>query len=74
MQTVYLFFFFFFLKKTLDWLNKYLPDLRNPGKKCLVQCEHSITFPLIHSEWSTLEKEMGDGLQKTGHYMDRYMK
>ncbi|EDO33945.1 predicted protein [Nematostella vectensis] len=23
------------------------------------------------SEWSTLEKEMGDGLQKAGHYMDR---
>ena len=26
---------------------------------------------LIYSEWSSLEKEMGDGLQKSGHYMDR---
>ena len=24
------------------------------------------------SEWSSLEKEMGDGLQKSGHYMDRW--
>ena len=28
---------------------------------------------MSHSDWSTLEKEMGDGLQKSGHYMDRYM-
>ena len=27
----------------------------------------------LYSEWSTLEEEMGDGLQKTGHYMDRYI-
>lgn len=25
----------------------------------------------VFSEWSSLEKEMGDGLQKSGHYMDR---
>lgn len=26
---------------------------------------------VLYSEWSSLEKEMGDGLQKSGHYMDR---
>ena len=28
-------------------------------------------LPIINSEWSSLEKEMGDDLQKSGHYMDR---
>ena len=27
---------------------------------------------LFYSEWSSLENEMGDGLQKSGHYMDRW--
>ncbi|XP_020616402.1 sorting nexin-4-like [Orbicella faveolata] len=29
------------------------------------------TYGKVFSEWSSLEKEMGDGLQKSGHYMDR---
>ena len=28
-------------------------------------------FHVVCSEWSSLENEMGDGLQKSGHYMDR---
>lgn len=30
------------------------------------------TYGKIFSEWSSLEKEMGDDLQKSGHYMDRF--
>ncbi|XP_068670146.1 sorting nexin-4-like [Montipora foliosa] len=33
--------------------------------------KHHASYGKIFSEWSTLEEEMGDGLQKTGHYMDR---
>ncbi|XP_074623142.1 sorting nexin-4-like [Acropora palmata] len=33
--------------------------------------KHHALYGKIFSEWSTLEKEMGDRLQKTGHYMDR---
>lgn len=32
---------------------------------------HIEMYNVIYSEWSSLEKEMGDGLQKSGHYMDR---
>ncbi|KAL9968392.1 hypothetical protein ACROYT_G026762 [Oculina patagonica] len=30
------------------------------------------TYGKVFSEWSSLENEMGDGLQKSGHYMDRF--
>lgn len=33
--------------------------------------KHHATYGKVFSDWSTLEKEMGDGLQKSGHYMDR---
>jgi len=33
--------------------------------------KHHATYGKVFSEWSSLEKEMGDGLQTSGHYMDR---
>ncbi|KAI2660805.1 Sorting nexin-4 [Labeo rohita] len=35
----------------------------------VVQCE---SLFVLDSEWSAIEKEMGDGLQSAGHHMDAY--
>lgn len=41
----------------------------------LVEKQHSLyklhaNYGRVFSEWSAIEKEMGDGLQKSGHYLD----
>ncbi|CAB3387632.1 Hypothetical predicted protein [Cloeon dipterum] len=37
-------------------------------------CLHKLhaNYGRVFSEWSAIEKEMGDGLQRAGHYMDSY--
>uniref|UniRef100_A0A3P8ZE38 PX domain-containing protein n=1 Tax=Esox lucius TaxID=8010 RepID=A0A3P8ZE38_ESOLU len=57
--------------------------VKNPDKR-FTEMRHysdelqSITSQLLrvravsHSEWSAIEKEMGDGLQSAGHHMDAY--
>lgn len=47
-----------------------LSDVALGGVLFILMCAH----PCLHcSEWSAIEKEMGDGLQSAGHHMDAYV-
>lgn len=57
-------------KQLENSLNSFLSTRSKIIEKQYTLCKLHANYGKLFSEWSVIEKEMGDGLQKAGHYFD----